>query len=48
MSTLYVTTGWSPGVRRSEDEPNQGGALFAIEVDAHGLPEPEFDPEAAA
>jgi sugar lactone lactonase YvrE len=48
LSTLYVTTGWSPGVRRSEDEPNQGGALFAIEVDAHGLPEPEFDPEAAA
>ena len=47
LSTLYVTTGWSPGVRRPEDEPCQGGALFSIEVDAQGLPEPEFDPEAA-
>jgi sugar lactone lactonase YvrE len=43
LSTLFVTTGWSPGVQRPEDEPASGGALFAIEVDAQGLPEPEFD-----
>lgn len=46
LSTLFVTTGWSPGVQRAEDEPASGGALFAIEVDAQGLPEPEFDPAA--
>lgn len=44
LSTLFVTTGWSPGVERAEDEPAAGGALFSIEVDAIGLPEPEFDP----
>ena len=43
LSTLYVTTGWSPGVQRAEDEPGPGGALFAMEVDAQGLAEPEFD-----
>lgn len=43
FSTLYVTTGWSPGVQRPEDEPGQGGALFSIEVEAQGLAEPEFD-----
>lgn len=42
LSTLFVTTGWSPGVQRVEDEPGPGGALFAMEVDARGLPEPEF------
>ncbi|MGH7186472.1 MAG: SMP-30/gluconolactonase/LRE family protein, partial [Pseudomonadota bacterium] len=43
FATLYVTTGWRPGVQRAEDEPGQGGALFSIEVDAQGLAEPEFD-----
>jgi sugar lactone lactonase YvrE len=42
LMTLYITTGWSPGVERTEDEPGPGGALFAMEVDARGLPEPEF------
>lgn len=42
LATLFVTTGWSPGVERAEDEPGPGGALFAIDVDARGLPEPEF------
>jgi sugar lactone lactonase YvrE len=47
LSTLYVTSGWSPGVGRPEDEPHQGGCLFSIEVDAQGLPEPEIDPALA-
>lgn len=42
FSTLFVTTGWSPGIQRAEDEPGPGGALFALEVEARGLPEPEF------
>jgi D-xylonolactonase len=42
FSTLFVTTGWSPGVQRAEDEPGPGGGLFAAAVDARGLPEPEF------
>lgn len=48
FSTLYVTTGWSPGIRRPEDEPDQGGALFSIEVEAQGLAEPEFEASARA
>jgi sugar lactone lactonase YvrE len=48
FSTLYVTSGWSPGVRRAEDEPGQGGTLFSIEVEATGLAEPEFDVRAKA
>lgn len=47
MTTLFVTTGWSPGVQKPEDEPGPGGALFAIETRFAGLPEPEFDPKAA-
>jgi D-xylonolactonase len=42
LSTLFVTSGWSPGVERAENEPGPGGALFAMGVDARGLPEPEF------
>jgi sugar lactone lactonase YvrE len=42
MSTLFVATGWSPGVTRSEDEPHNGGALFAMETGFRGIPEPVF------
>lgn len=42
MSTLFVTTGWSPGVNRAEDEPAQGGTVFALETGIRGLPEPVF------
>ena len=42
MTTLFVTTGWSPGVERSEDEHSPGGALLAIETDITGIREPEF------
>jgi sugar lactone lactonase YvrE len=42
MSTLYVTTGWSPGVQKASEEKTQGGSLFAFDVDAKGLAEPEF------
>jgi sugar lactone lactonase YvrE len=42
MSTLYVTTGWSPGVQNAADEKSQGGSVFAFDVDATGLVEPEF------
>lgn len=44
MTTLYVTTGWSPGIARAEDEPGPGGALFAFETGIRGLPEPGFAP----
>ena len=43
MTTLFVTTGWSLGVERQEDEAGPGGALFAIETGIRGLPEPEFN-----
>lgn len=43
MTTLFVTTGRTPGVERAEDEPGSGGALFALDVGVTGLPEPEFD-----
>lgn len=42
MSTLFVATGWSPGVSRSEDDPHNGGALFALETGFRGIPEPVF------
>ncbi|MCA3561900.1 MAG: SMP-30/gluconolactonase/LRE family protein [Aestuariivirga sp.] len=42
MTTLYVTTGWTPGVARAEDEPGPGGALLAYDTGIHGLAEPEF------
>ncbi len=44
MTTLFVTTGWSPGIARAEDEPGPGGALFAIDTGIKGLAEPEFAP----
>ena len=42
MTTLYVTTGWSPGVTRAEDETGPGGALLAFNTGIRGLPEPVF------
>ncbi|PZF75404.1 SMP-30/gluconolactonase/LRE family protein [Aestuariivirga litoralis] len=42
MTTLYVTTGWSPGVTRAEDETGPGGALLAFDTGIRGLPEPVF------
>lgn len=44
MTTLFVTTGWSPGVERAEEEAGPGGALFAIDTGVTGLPEPVFQP----
>lgn len=44
MKTLYVTTGWSAGIERAEDEPGLGGGLLAIDTGCTGLPEPEFEP----
>jgi sugar lactone lactonase YvrE len=43
MSTLYVTTGWSPGVQSAAEEQGPGGSVFAADVDALGLAEPEFE-----
>lgn len=42
MTTLFVTTGWSPGVSRAEDEKTEGGAVFALETGIRGIPEPVF------
>ena len=42
MRTLFVTSGWSPGVQRPEEEVGVGGALLAIDTDFTGLCEPEF------
>lgn len=42
LTTLFVATGWSPGVTRPEDEPGQGGAVLAIETGCKGIPEPVF------
>ena len=42
LNTLYITTGWSPGVERGEDEIGPGGALLAVEVGCRGLAEPEL------
>jgi sugar lactone lactonase YvrE len=44
MTTLFVTTGWSPGVQRAEDEPGPGGAVFMMETGIKGLAEPVFGP----
>jgi sugar lactone lactonase YvrE len=46
MNILFVATGWSPGVTRAEDEPHNGGALFAMETRFRGLPEPIFAAQA--
>ena len=42
MTTLFVTTGWSPGVERPEDEHGPGGALFTIDIGIRGIRETEF------
>ncbi|MEI7600283.1 MAG: SMP-30/gluconolactonase/LRE family protein [Aestuariivirga sp.] len=42
LRTLFVTSGWSPGVQRPEEEVGPGGALFAIDTNFTGLCEPEF------
>lgn len=44
MTTLFVTTGWSPGVERAADEAGPGGALLAYETGIRGLAEPVFAP----
>lgn len=45
LGTLFVTSGWSAGVQRPEEEIGPGGALFAIDTAFTGLSEPEFSPE---
>jgi sugar lactone lactonase YvrE len=42
MTTLFVTTGWSPGVQAAKDEPGPGGAVFTLETGIKGLAEPVF------
>ncbi|MEI8177812.1 SMP-30/gluconolactonase/LRE family protein [Aestuariivirga sp.] len=42
MSTLFVATGWSPGVTAATDERHDGGAVFALETGFRGVPEPVF------
>lgn len=42
MTTLFVATGWSPGVERAEDEQGPGGGMLAVETGIKGLPEPIF------
>lgn len=42
MTTLFVTTGWSPGVQSAADEPGPGGGVFALETGIKGLAEPIF------
>lgn len=42
MTTLFVTTGWSPGVTRPGDEKAGGGAVFALKTGIRGIPEPVF------
>lgn len=42
MTTLFVATGWSPGIERAEDEQGPGGGLLAIETGIRGIPEPVF------
>lgn len=44
LRTLFVTSGWSPGVQRPEEEVGPGGALFAFDTEFTGLAEPEFSP----
>lgn len=42
MATLFVATGWSPGVTRAADEPHNGGAVFTLDTGFRGLAEPVF------
>jgi sugar lactone lactonase YvrE len=42
LTTLFVTTGWSPGVTRAADEPGPGGGVLALETGIRGLAEPIF------
>jgi sugar lactone lactonase YvrE len=42
MTTLFATTGWSPGIERAEDETGAGGAVLALETGIKGLAEPVF------
>jgi len=42
MTTLFVTTGWSPGIQRADDEPGPGGAVFTLETGIKGIAEPIF------
>jgi sugar lactone lactonase YvrE len=42
LMTLYVTTGWSPGVNSAAESQDGGGALFSCRVDVPGLPERSF------
>lgn len=42
LRTLYVTSGWTAGVMRAEDETGPGGSLLSLRVDAEGLAEPLF------
>lgn len=42
MTTLFVSTGWSPGVLSADQEQGPGGAVFALETGIRGLPEPVF------
>jgi sugar lactone lactonase YvrE len=42
LTTLFVTTGWSPGVTRAADEPGPGGGVLALETGIRGLAEPVF------
>ncbi|MFN4140205.1 SMP-30/gluconolactonase/LRE family protein [Aestuariivirga sp.] len=44
MTTLFVTTGWSPGITQAGDETGPGGSLFALDAGIAGLPEPLFEP----
>ncbi|WP_421696093.1 SMP-30/gluconolactonase/LRE family protein [Aestuariivirga sp.] len=43
MTTLFIATGWSPGVEKAEDEQGPGGALLAVETGIKGVAEPVFD-----
>jgi len=42
MNILFVATGWRPGITSAEEDQQSGGALFALETDFHGIPEPVF------
>jgi D-xylonolactonase len=42
LTTLFVTTGWTLGITRAEDEQGSGGSLLSYDVGIRGLAEPEF------
>lgn len=42
LKTLFVTTGWSIGIERAEDEPGPGGSLLALYAGCAGREEPEM------